>query len=98
MKTTSTYTNVYNVNKLNKLTYTNYKKYSGNVLSFSMNFAPITSSNTSTDNNKFKLSKINIILISNQFDATALILYPLQILENLRSSNVFRGYRKKPMA
>ena len=34
----------------------------------------------------------------NQFNAIDLFLYPLKTSENLRLSDVFRGYRKKPVA
>ena len=34
----------------------------------------------------------------NPFHATGLFLYPLKTSKNLRFSDVFRGYRKRPMA
>ena len=34
----------------------------------------------------------------NPFHATNLFLYPLKTSENLRFSDVFRGYRKRPVA
>ena len=37
-------------------------------------------------------------LVANPFHATGLFLYPLKTSETLWFSNVFRGYRKRPMA
>ena len=34
----------------------------------------------------------------NPFHATGLFLYPLKTSENQRFSDVFRGYRKRPVA
>ena len=34
----------------------------------------------------------------NPFHATGVFLYPLKTSENGRSSDVFRGYRKRPVA
>ena len=36
--------------------------------------------------------------IVNQFDAIGLFLYPLKTAEKLWFSDVFRGYRKRPVA
>ena len=38
-----------------------------------------------------------IIRYFNSFNATALFLYPLKTSENNRFSDVFRGYRKRPV-
>ena len=37
-------------------------------------------------------------MLFNSFHATGLFLYPLKTSENQRFSDVFRGYRKRPMA
>ena len=34
----------------------------------------------------------------NPFNATGLLLYPLKTSENLYLSDVFRGYRRRPVA
>ena len=42
---------------------------------------------------------INILLVTiNPFHATGIFLYPLKKSENLWFSDVFRGYRKRPVA
>ena len=41
---------------------------------------------------------VNLYIVINPFYATGLFLYPLKTSENQRFSDVFRGYRKRPVA
>ena len=56
-----------------------------------------TSENHRFFSNITKVSRFYVMLF-NSFHATGLFLYPLKTSENQRFSDVFRGYRKRPMA
>ena len=44
------------------------------------------------------LHKYSMVLRFNPFHAAGIFLYPLRIPENQRFSDIFRGYRKRPLA
>ena len=62
-----------------------FYRFSDSLL-FELNFLPSI----------YYLKTFNLLI--DPFHATGLFLYPLKILENVWFSNVFSGYRKKPVA